>query len=85
MSYKLLKHGVQRLADGACIPPSMDNVDWQRYQEWLALGNTPEAADPDPVPHPDKRQAAIDALLAEQAKRPDAPPEVKDYVMSKGV
>lgn len=34
-----------------------------------------------PVPDliPDKRAAAIDALLAEQAKRADAPQAVKDF------
>ena len=50
MSYKLLKQGVKRLSDGASIPPSDDNMDWVRYQEWLAAGNTPQAADLDPVP-----------------------------------
>jgi hypothetical protein len=51
--YKLLKPGgVQRLSDNACIPPTLDNVDWQRYQEWLALGNTPDPQDPDPVMQP---------------------------------
>lgn len=48
--YKLLKSGVRRLADGACIPPTLDNTDWKRYTEWLAAGNTPQPADPDPVP-----------------------------------
>ena len=50
MSYKLMKRGVKRLADGACIPPMMDNMDWRRYQEWLAAGNTPDPVDPDPAP-----------------------------------
>jgi hypothetical protein len=50
MSYKLLKQGVQRLIDGACIPPTTDNRDWLEYLKWLALGNTPQPADPDPVP-----------------------------------
>ena len=50
MIYKLLKQGVQRIADGACIPPSDDNLDWLAYKKWLAAGNTPQAADPDPVP-----------------------------------
>ena len=50
MNYKLLKSGVQRLNDGASIPPTLDNIDWVEYQKWLALGNTPVSADPDPVP-----------------------------------
>lgn len=27
------------------IPSDEDNKDWQEYQAWLALGNTPQAAD----------------------------------------
>jgi hypothetical protein len=50
MTYKLTKSGVQRLADGAWIPNASDNTDWQEYQKWLAAGNTPQPADPDPVP-----------------------------------
>ena len=48
--YQLLKTGVRRLADEACIPPTMDNRDWVEYQQWLADGNTPLPADPAPVP-----------------------------------
>lgn len=40
-TYKLMENGVLR-SDGACIPNSMGNRDWRRYQEWLADGNTPE-------------------------------------------
>lgn len=50
--YKLLKFGVRRLADGACIPDAAGNSDWRKYQEWLAAGNTPEPADPEPQVFP---------------------------------
>jgi hypothetical protein len=51
--YKLGKIGfgqtestsVIRLADNACIPFDPDNTDYQAYLKWVALGNTPEAAE----------------------------------------
>jgi hypothetical protein len=44
--------GVQRLSDGAFIPEDERNADWRAYQEWVAEGNTPQAADPPPAPPP---------------------------------
>ena len=39
--------GVTKIEDGKTwfIPENTENVMWQEYQEWLAEGNTPEAAD----------------------------------------
>ena len=34
-----------RIADNAAIPKDEANRDYQKYLEWVAEGNTPEAAD----------------------------------------
>jgi len=36
---------VVRLSDGAFIPMSDDNTDYQAYLAWVALGNQPQPAD----------------------------------------
>ncbi len=47
-AYQLAAGGfVQRASDGAWIPPDTGNRDWQDYQIWLAVPNTP-----DPLPGP---------------------------------
>lgn len=36
---------VVRLSDMACIPFDNNNVDYQKYLEWVSQGNQPEPAD----------------------------------------
>ena len=52
--YKLNQNptAITRLEDGASIPDDVQNTDYAHYLEWLAEGNTPEAADPIPEPVP---------------------------------
>ena len=52
MTYKLLPEGVQRLSDGAHIPPDDDNTDWRDYVNWVLAGNHAAPADPPPPPSP---------------------------------
>jgi hypothetical protein len=49
--YKLTHNSntVTRLADNAFIPADNGNRDYREYQEWLAAGNTPQAADIPPL------------------------------------
>ena len=60
--YKLLKQGVLRKLDNACIPFADGNSDYEAYKAWVASGNTP---DPEDTVDPNIAiQAQIDALEA---------------------
>ena len=76
MTYKLTSGtAVQRLADGAWIPADPRNTDRAEYTKWLAAGNTPDPADPEPMP---SAQSQIDAL-----ERGDLiPRDVREFMLS---
>ena len=75
--YKLTKSTtIERLSDGAWIPPDPVNLDYQKYQDWLKKGNTPQAADPDPVVVPSAKDTAKAAVLADGT----VPASIKAFV-----
>ena len=55
--YKLLANGVRK-STGECIPADGANRHWQQYLQWLAAGNAPDAADPEPTPDTDLQKAS---------------------------
>jgi hypothetical protein len=65
--YKLIDGGVYHVPTGRSIPPDPANRHWQEYQRWLAAGNTPEPADPEPETSPlptlPQRIAAIEDYI----------------------
>jgi hypothetical protein len=50
MIYKLLQNGSVFHWNIGSIPFDEGNSDYKQYLAWLAEGNTPEPADPTPVP-----------------------------------
>jgi hypothetical protein len=55
---------VLRTADGASIPADPANRDWVEYQNWLALGNTPDPYVPPPEPVPAPPTPEVTDLMA---------------------
>ena len=56
--------GVTKIENGKTwfIPENTENVMWQEYQEWLAEGNTTEAADSESLSWDDIRSLRNDIL-----------------------
>ena len=51
--YKLMRDDlIKNLTTGAIFPEEPGNRDYDEYLLWVAAGNTPEPADPDPGPPP---------------------------------
>lgn len=69
--YKLTQStSMIRMTDNALIPADANNSDWQKYQQWLADGNTPQPADVPAVA--DLLARAKDELRALRAPMLDA-------------
>jgi hypothetical protein len=77
--YKITNIGVRR-ADGAEIPSDPGNRDWQDYLKWLALGNTPQPADPAPVVV--DRNAVLRAKLNDLQLRTQSPTALTELIFA---
>lgn len=59
---------LRRLLDSACIPCDQGNADYQKYLEWVALGNIPEPVDPPRALTVADYSAAVQAHLDARAQ-----------------
>ena len=67
--YKIFRSGVQRLADGAVIPPDPKNRQWREYLAWTAAGG---------VPGPEFTQEELDAQAARDAAKAKKAQDIAD-------
>jgi hypothetical protein len=77
--YTLTTNGVRRV-DGAIIPNEPANRDWKEYLQWLALGNTPQPADPTPVIV--NRTANLRAKLDDLQLRTQSPTALTELIFA---
>lgn len=68
MRYRIIDENTIKREDGAFIPKDPRNRDWRIYEAWLADGNTPDPADPQPTP-PAPSDAAEIAIQNNDALR----------------
>lgn len=71
MAYKLTQfESIIRLADGAFIPPDINNSDYQEYLKWVEDGNQPESADLviEPAPLSAEEKLKMSGLTVDELK-----------------
>ena len=61
--YKLLQDGVYDTERKWTVPNDPDNKHWQEYLVWVAIGNTPDPADPPSKFEPSKSDILTRALI----------------------
>ena len=67
-----------RASDGACIPADEANTDYQTYQAWVAVGNTP---DPVPMPTPDEQKSDLLGQIAALESSSLMPRALRDIIL----
>lgn len=76
--FKLIRSDlVQRLHDGAFIPTTPGNRDYQEFLAWVAQGNTADPADPPPPP--DTRRAEALDRMQDIVDDAGLPPKLRQF------